>query len=69
MYRTAVVRVYDVVGTVFINATVTEYPGTPGDCEPNQFVVSTSMLGTGEDNWRRWLYEGLRALATEGEPQ
>ena len=69
MYRTAVVRVYDVMGTVFANATVTEYDGLPGDCEPNQFIVSTSMVGTGEDNWRRWLYEGLRALATEGETQ
>lgn len=60
---------YDVMGTVFCNATVTEYDGLAGEVEPNVFVVSTSLVGRGEDHWRRWLYEGLSTLAREGEAQ
>jgi len=69
MYRTAVVRIYDVMGTVFANATVTEYDGLAGEVEPNQFVISTSLVGKGHDRWERWLYEGLSALAREGKPE
>lgn len=68
MYRTAVVRLYDVIDVVFVNATITEFDGLPGDCEPSQFVISTTVSSTGTEQWQRWLYEGLRALATEGKP-
>jgi hypothetical protein len=65
MYRTAVVRIYDVLDKVFINVQITEYPSTPGTVPPDVFVISTSTPSVGDDNWSEWLDRGLSALQDE----
>jgi len=67
MYRTAVIRQYDVLDTVFIACVITEYSDTPGTLPPIEYVLSTSIPGRGDDDRLRWLYEGLTALAAESQ--
>lgn len=69
MYRTAVIRMYDVLDQVFVNAVVTEYPSTPGALPPVEYVFSAALPGRGEDDVRRWLWEGLTTLAGESAAQ
>lgn len=69
MYRTAVIRMYDVLDQVHVNAVVTEYPETPGTVPPVEIVLATTIPGTGTENVYRWLWEGLSALAGEAAAQ
>jgi hypothetical protein len=65
MYRTATLSVFDVLDTIFVNAVVTEYNGTPGLVEPTKSVVSVSVRSTGDDDWRIWLWRALQQLQSE----
>lgn len=65
MYHTAVIRVYDVMDQIHVSAVITEYPSTPGTLPPIEYVLSATIPGRGEPEWRRWLLEGLGALAAE----
>lgn len=62
MYRTATMSAYDVLDTIFINAVVTEYEGTPGASEKTQFTWSASLPSTGEADTSIWLWKALQAL-------
>lgn len=58
-YRTAMVAIYDVLDTVFVSATVTEYNGTPGVVAPVKYVLTTSLPSRGEDDAETWILDAL----------
>lgn len=64
-YRTAMIAVYDVLDTVFVSATVTEYNGTPGVVEPVKFVLASSLPSKGEDDGEQWLLDALSYLVCD----
>lgn len=59
-YRTAMIAVYDVLDTVFVSATVTEYNGTPGVVAPVKYVLSSSLESHGDEDAETWI---LRAIS------
>ena len=46
MYRTAVIRMYDVLDQVHVNAVVTEYSECPGTAQPDELVLATTIPST-----------------------
>lgn len=65
MYRTARLAIYDVLDTVFCNIVITEYPETPGACQPDVYAYSASVPSTGEDDPTIWAWKALQALQAE----
>lgn len=53
------VAIYDVLDTVFVSATVTEYNGTPGVVAPVKYVLTTSLPSRGDDDAETWILEAL----------
>jgi hypothetical protein len=64
-YRTAMVAVYDVLETVFVSATVTEYNGTPGIVKPDKYVLTASMQSRGDEDWQDWILRALSHLVAD----
>ena len=62
MYRTARVGIYDVLDTIFCNIVITEYPGTPGQVEPDVFAYSTSVDSIGDEHPAEWAQRALESL-------
>ena len=62
MYRTARLAIYDVLDTVFCNIVITEYPDTPGACEPDVFAYSTSVDSVGDEHAAEWAQRALESL-------
>ena len=63
MYRTALVRAYDVLDTIHVVATITEYDDMGG---PESKAVVTSVNSTvrsvGRDDPSIWLWEAIQSL-------
>lgn len=53
------VAVYDVLDTIFVSATVTEYDGTPGIVEPTKYVLTASLPSRGEEDAQTWILDAM----------
>lgn len=63
MIRNATVSAYDVLGEVWVAATVTTRWGFQDDPQTRTRTVSVQVRGTGEETDERWLRDALIALA------
>ena len=55
------INAYDVMGDVFIHATITDHDQSQGN-EDHTHTWSTTIQGTGEDRQPRWLRDALVGL-------
>ena len=63
MYRTATVAAYDVMGDVFVTASVRTYEANGTNFDSSEFHCATTVPSTGEDDTEDWLRDALVALA------
>lgn len=59
------VAVYDVLDTVFVSATVTEYNGTPGVVEPVKYVLTAQMQSRGDEDAEEWICRALSLFVAD----
>lgn len=62
MYRTATISAYDVMGDVFITATVRTYEPDGETFDSTEFRCATTVQGVGEPDTAEWLQDALVAL-------
>lgn len=63
MHRTASISAYDVLGDVWITATVTTRDGFSDAVSDHRLTVSVQVKSIGEGDTARWLRDALVALA------
>ena len=63
MYRTAVVTAYDVMDSVHVKATITEYDEVGSrDAKPVVTEVVSTVRSKGHDDPTLWLWEAIQSL-------
>lgn len=63
MYRTATVAAYDVMGNVFITASVRTYEADGHSFDSTEFQCAATVPSVGEEETEDWLRDALVALA------
>lgn len=63
MYRTATMAAYDVMGNVFVTASVRTYEPNGQDFDSSEFTCAATVPSVGEDETADWLRDALIALA------
>lgn len=63
MYRTATIAAYDVLGNVFITASVRTYEADGHSFDSSEFRCAATVESVGEEMTEDWLRDSLIALA------
>lgn len=62
MYRTATIAAYDVMGDVFVTASVRTYEPDGENFDSVEFRCAATVQSVGESETREWLRDALVAL-------